>query len=280
MTTFVDNLVSLAPDHPGCSDPVYRARRDTIAQRALDYHANAGRGPIPDAPYTSAEHAAWREIWAELAPRHQAFAAAAVLDIQRAFPISHDRIPQLAQISAALTKTTGFRMAPVPGLVAPRRFFCTLHDGVFLSTQYVRHASRPFYTPEPDVIHELVGHASTLAHPRLAALNRLFGQAAKLADRRTLARIERVYWFTLEFGLVEEAGGVRAVGAGLLSSAGELERSQSQAALLDWDLERIAKTDYQTSRYQDRLFVAPSFAQMLHDLHAWLVEQLRRAELS
>ena len=94
-------------------------------------------------------------------------------------------------------------MVPVEGLVAPRRFFSLLRDGVFNATQYVRHPSRPFYTPEPDVIHELVGHAATLAHPRLAAINRKFGEAAAIGDRRLLTRIERVYWFTLEFGVCE-----------------------------------------------------------------------------
>ena len=272
------HLVHLAPDHPGFSDRSYRARRDAIAQAAIDFHAADARGPVPDADYVEAEHAVWRSVWAELGPRHADLAAEAVLGLQDQLGLSRARIPQLAEVSARLSSATGLRMLPVEGLVAPRRFFTTLHEGVFLATQYVRHASRPLYTPEPDVIHELVGHAATLAHPGLAALNRRFGLAAKLGDARVRARLERVYWFTLEFGLVAERGGVRAFGAGLLSSIAEIERSQTHGVEhLDWDLERMASTDYETSSFQDRLFVAPSFEQMIEDLDAWLVAELARS---
>ena len=271
------HLVELEPDHPGFSDPRYRARRDAIAQAAIDYHAAGAAGAVPDAPYTEDEHAVWRAVWAELGPRHQAFAASELLALERELALTRDRIPQLAEVGDRLAPRTGFRLVPVEGLVRPRRFFVALHEGVFLSTQYVRHASRPLYTPEPDVIHELIGHAASLTHPALARLNRRFGLAAKLGDRRLLARIERVYWFTLEFGLVEESGGVRAVGAGLLSSMGELERSHSEATFLDWDLERMATTDYETSRYQERLFVAPSFTRMIDELDAWLARELARS---
>ncbi len=270
------NLVQLAPDHPGFADQAYRARRDFIAQVALDYAAGGGKGPIPDAPYVEEEHRVWREVWAVLGPKHRQFASREVLAILSDFPIDREQVPQLSVVSDALEERTGFRMVPVEGLVPPRRFFTHLDDGVFLSTQYVRHASRPLYTPEPDVIHELVGHAATLAHPGLASLNRKFGLAARVADRAMLARIERVYWFTLEFGLVAEGDAVKAVGAGLLSSFGEIERSQTDAEHLPWDLEVIAATDYDTSRYQDRLFVAPSFDRMIEDMDAWLDAEIGR----
>jgi len=274
MNAHPHHLISLAPDHPGFADPIYRQRRDTIARAALEFHAAGARGPIPEAPYVDAEHEVWRTVWAELGPRHEALAATEVLELQHQLGLERGRIPQLAEVSARLGDATGMGMVPVEGLVAPRRFFVALHEGVFLSTQYVRHPSRPLYTPEPDVIHELVGHAATLAHPGLAALNRRFGLAAKLGDAQTRARLERVYWFTLEFGLVEERGQVRAFGAGLLSSIAEIERSQTEVELLDWDLERMAETDYETSRFQDRLFVAPGVARMIADVDAWLGREL------
>lgn len=264
------NLVELNPDHPGFADPIYRARRDAIAKLALDWDG----GAIPVAPYTEEENRVWREVWAELGPLHERRVAGELLELQREFPIARDRIPQLADVSARLEPRTGFRMVPVEGLVPPRRFFSLLQDGVFNATQYVRHPSRPLYTPEPDVIHELVGHAATLAHLRIAGINRKFGEAAAIGDRRLLTRIERVYWFTLEFGVCEQAGELRAYGAGLLSSVGELERGtdRSTAGLefRPWDLEAIANCEYDTSKYQPELFVAPSFAQMLDDLDAWL----------
>jgi phenylalanine-4-hydroxylase len=265
-----ENLVELAPDHPGVADPAYRARRDAIAQLARSWDG----GAIPIAPYVDDEHRVWREVWAQLGPLHERCVAHELLELQREFPIDRRRIPQLAEVSARLQPLTGFRMTPVEGLVPPRRFFSQLRDGIFNATQYVRHPSRPFYTPEPDVIHELVGHAATLAHPRLAAINRKFGEAAALGDRRLLTRIERVYWFTLEFGVCEQAGQLRAYGAGLLSSVGELQRgTDRRTAALEfrpWDLERVAACDYDTSQYQTELFVAPSFARMLDDLDGWL----------
>ncbi len=268
MTT---NIVQLAADHPGFADPAYRARRDRIAEIALGYRA----GPIPDAPYVESEHAVWREVWSRLDPLHARLVSREVLAILAEFPIDRERVPQLAEINRALERQSGFRLAPVAGLVPPRHFLAQLGERVFLSTQYVRHPSRPFYTPEPDVIHELVGHAPTLAHPALAALNQKFGHAARIADRPGLARIERVYWFTLEFGVCLENSAIKAIGAGLLSSFGELERCPSAPTRLAWDLDRMAQTDYDTSRYQDRLFVAPSFARMVADVDAWLDAQIR-----
>jgi phenylalanine-4-hydroxylase len=274
----VKNLVELNPDHPGFADPTYRARRDAIARLALEW-ARTESGPIPVAPYTDEEHRVWREVWAELAPLHQQRVARELLDLQREFPIDRAAIPQLAEVSDRLEPRTGFRMVPVEGLVAPRRFFSLLGDGVFNATQYVRHPSRPLYTPEPDVIHELAGHAATLAHPRLAAINRKFGEAAAIGDRRVLVRIERVYWFTLEFGVCSEDGEIKAVGAGLLSSVGELARGTDRATagleFREFDLEAIAACEYDTSNYQRELFVARSFTAMLDELDRWLDIEIR-----
>jgi phenylalanine-4-hydroxylase len=272
------NLVELNPDHPGFADPEYRARRDAIAKLALEWaEAEDPSRPIPIAPYTEAEHRVWREVWAQLGPLHEQRVAQELLDLHREFPIDRERIPQLAEVSDRLHPRTGFRMVPVEGLVPPRRFFSLLQEGVFNATQYVRHPSRPLYTPEPDVIHELVGHAATLAHPRLARINHKFGEAAAIGDKRLLTRIERVYWFTLEFGVCEQDGQLRAYGAGLLSSVGELVRGTSRTTpgleFRPWQLDVVAETDYDTSNYQRELFVAPSFAQMLDDLDAWLAAE-------
>ena len=139
---------------------------------------------------------------------------------------------------------------------------------MFLSTQYMRHHSRPLYTPEPDVVHELVGHAATFASPEFVALNRAFGRAASglasghARDDDARRRIDRLYWFTMEFGVVEEAGGAKAVGAGLLSSFGELGRFESGADLVPFDVDEIVETPYDPTSYQARLFVAPSFERL------------------
>ena len=261
------HLVDLNPDHPGFHDSVYRQRRDTIAAIALAYRAGQ---PVPEAPYSEEEHAVWRQVVAELKAAHATLACAEIRSLREVLPLPEDRIPQLASLNPRLEAVSGFRMEPVAGLVQPRTFLRYLGRRTFLSTQYIRHHSRPHYTPEPDVLHELVGHAATLVHPGIAELNRLVGEAVGVADEREMARIESVYWYTLEFGLVEEGGAPRAFGAGLLSSVGELTGFTTNAALRSWDLDAIATTPYDPTTYQSVLFVAPSFTRLLCDVASWL----------
>jgi phenylalanine-4-hydroxylase len=186
--------------------------------------------------------------------------------------LSRERIPQLSEVNAAIERLHGFRMSPVAGLVAAGTFLSRLGHGVFLSTQYMRHHSVPLYTPEPDVVHELIGHAATFADGSFAALNRAFGAAALRAqdDLETIERIGRLYWYTLEFGVVREGGRNRVYGAGLLSSFGELGRFEADEELHGWDVEEIASTPYDPTHYQQKLFVAPSFDAMMNDVLQWL----------
>ncbi|MCP4808089.1 MAG: phenylalanine 4-monooxygenase [Proteobacteria bacterium] len=265
-----DNLVELDPDHPGFRDATYRVRRDTIARIALEY---ASGSPVPSAPYSAEEHGVWATIRAGLDGLHDEHVHSELNALRHQLGLPTDRIPQLAEVNASLQAATGFRMEPVAGLVRARVFLSHLGRGVFLSTQYIRHHSRPFYTPEPDVVHELVGHAATLVHPELAALNRRVGRLADRVDDATMTRIERVYWYTLEFGLVREDGELRGLGAGVLSSVGELRRAvglEPGVELVDWDLDRMAATPYDPTDFQPALFVAPSWSRMFTDLSDWL----------
>ena len=165
-------------------------------------------------------------------------------------------------------------MEPVAGLVTPRIFMEHLGRRIFLSTQYIRHHSRPFYTPEPDVVHELVGHAASLLHPGICALSQAFGRAALKADAQDMERLTRIYWYTLEFGVVMEQGQVKGYGAGLLSSVGELERACSgEVPLLDWDLDAVCALPYDPTTFQPYYVLAPSFEQALSDIAAWLAVQ-------
>lgn len=263
-----NTIVQLDPDHPGFRDPEYRARRNHIAQIALAYRAGT---PIPDAPYTPEEHEVWRRIWEALQPAHQAHACDEYLECVRRLNLPLDRIPQLREVAAKVEALSGFRLEPVAGLVEPRVFLESLADGVFLSTQYIRHHSTPLYTPEPDVAHEIIGHAVTLASERLAELNRLVGRAVKRTkSTEALARLARVYWFTIEFGVLREDGKVKAYGTGLLSSAGELE-AMHKAELRPLDLEAASRQEFDPTDYQPILFCADSFEEMSQALRVYLV---------
>ena len=119
--------------------------------------------------------------------------------------------PQLTEVSERLRRLTGWSYAPAPGLVPLPAFLGSLGDRVFHSTQYVRHFDEPLYTPEPDLIHEVVGHANTLAHPDFAVLNEQAGHAARRVETdEALQFLADVFWFSLEFGVVREDGGLRA----------------------------------------------------------------------
>jgi phenylalanine-4-hydroxylase len=263
-----NSLVRLDPDHPGFRDHEYRARRNAIAKIAMTYQPGS---PIPAAPYTELEHGVWKTIWQALGPAHREHACAEYLDCLDRLAFDEDRIPQLDEVSQKVEAISGFRLEPVAGLVEPRVFLESLARGVFLSTQYIRHHSTPLYTPEPDVAHEIIGHAVTLASTRLAKLNRLFGEAvARTEEKSKLDRLARVYWFTIEFGVLRENGQLKAYGTGLLSSAGELAEMH-KAELRPLDINAAADQVFDPTHYQAELFCADSFDQMYEELKEFLV---------
>lgn len=260
-------LVKLDADHPGFHDPVYRRRRDEIAQAAIEYRDGDA---APAIAYTAEEQEVWREVWRHLDPLHARYACREYREAAARVALSRTVIPQLREVNEIIEPLHGFRMLPVAGLVTAGAFLEKLGRSVFLSTQYMRHHSVPLYTPEPDVVHELIGHAATFAHPDFVRLNRAFGRAAMAAAPQDIEAIGRLYWYTLEFGVVRENGELKVYGAGLLSSFGELGRFERQERLAEWDVEAIAASPYDPTRYQERLFVAPSFERLTGDVLAWL----------
>jgi phenylalanine-4-hydroxylase len=155
---------------------------------------------------------------------------------------------------------------PVPGLVPTRRFYGSLADRIFLATQYIRHHSVPFYTPEPDIVHEIIGHATMLASPVLAELHHAAGWASRRAQTdEALAFFSRVFWFTLEFGVAWENGDLRTYGAGLLSSYGEIEAFRD-AEVRPFDVVAMGRQTYDITTYQPVLFAASSFGAMVGQL--------------
>ena len=262
-------IVQLDPDHPGFRDREYRKRRNQIAEIAMKYHP---RDPIPDAPYTPEEHQVWQTIWTALEPAHQQHACVEYRASLGRLSFAPDRIPQLREVNEKVQAISGFRLEPVAGLVQPRVFLENLANGVFLCTQYIRHYSTPLYTPEPDVVHEIIGHGVTLASERLAELNRLFGEAVKrTAAQDSLDRLSRVYWFTIEFGTLREGRSVKAYGTGLLSSAGEMEEMRD-AELRPLDLEAASRLQYDPTHFQPVLFCADSFEAMYTKLREYLIK--------
>ncbi|SFJ66657.1 Phenylalanine 4-hydroxylase [Streptosporangium canum] len=247
--------VELAASHPGFADPVYRLRRNAIAALAGGHVPGT---PILVAEYTGQEHEVWALVSRELAIKHRKYATVEYLDAAERLRLPDERIPQLQEVSELLEPLTGFRYLPAAGLVPLRDFYGVLADGFFHSTQYIRHHSTPLYTPEPDVIHEVIGHANALASDRYSRLYRLAGGAARRVEsERALEFISKIFWFTLEFGVMTDQDELRAYGAGILSSYGEIEEFRNMD-IRPLDLVAMGTTHYDITKYQDVLFRAES----------------------
>lgn len=255
-----EDIEELPLEHPGAKDPEYRKRRDYIASLSKKFRET---GKITDVEYTEEEQSVWRYVAAELEELHQKHASPFYLKAKKDLGMSNERIPQLTEMSRRLQETTGFRLAPIEGLVDTRAFLSWLSWRTMLSTQYIRHHSRPGYTPEPDIVHEAMGHIPMFTNPNFADYSQFIGHGARIATDKQIEELGRLYWFTVEFGLVEHEGDIKAYGAGLLSSFGELKHAfGDEVVRKPFDLEEVINTDYDYSDMQPLLFVIPSYAEL------------------
>ncbi len=270
VTTGPDGVqVHLADDHPGAHDPAYRCRRNQIAAAALAWSPGA---PIPQVAYTEDEHEIWRIVCRELAPKHDALACRAFREAKAALALPTDRVPQLDEVTARLAPLTGFSFHPAAGLVPLDEFYGSLADRVFHSTQYLRHGSAPLYTPEPDIVHEVIGHGNLLADPTIAEVKRLAGEAARRCETAEgLQYVADVFWFTLEFGVMWEEGELRCYGAGLLSSFGEIDEFRG-ADIRPIDFHAMATLEYDITHYQPILFAADGMGELAERVGGFFAE--------
>ena len=258
-----DVRVHLADDHPGANDPDYRRRRDAIAAAALNWKPGE---PVPTIEYTEDEQGVWRLVSAELKKKHERLAARECIEAHDRLGLPEDRIPQLEELSATISALTGFRYVPAAGLVPLRDFLGKLGDRFFHSSQYIRHHGAPLYTPEPDLIHETIGHGSLLASDRFADLKYLAGTAAQRVETdEALQFLANVFWYTLEFGVVYEDGELKCYGAGLLSSFGEIEEFRNQE-IRPLDIADMGTLEFDITHYQPVLFAGKSLDHLTETL--------------
>jgi len=251
--------VHLHDGHPGANDAAYRRRRNEIAAAALSWRPGA---PAPPIAYHDDEQKVWRTVCRELTPLHDRLAVNEFRAALGRVALPCDRVPSLDEVSARLAPLGGWRYVPAAGLVDLRTFYGALAARTFHCTQYIRHPAMPLYTPEPDIVHEVIGHGHLLATPTFGELHRRAGVAAhRLVREESLRFLSRVFWFTLEFGVVVEDGDLRAYGAGILSSFGELGEFRAMQ-LRPLDLREMGTAEYDITRYQPVLYRAGSVAEI------------------
>lgn len=255
----VDHL-ELEEGHPGLGDEAYIRRRQELFALCRE-HRLARKGP-PIIQYTDEEQRIWREVSPKLDELHRRHASRIYLDAKRRLGIAETHIPQLRDLSTQLEAATGTHLVPAEGPIPYRTFYSYIAERGFPVTQFLRHGSKPEFTPEPDMIHDCLGHVPPLMNQDYAELLTLIGKAAiTVPTGDQVLALKRLSWFSIEFGLIEEDGETRIFGAGILSSIGEIPFSlSSNVERRPFVTDEVIETDYDSSRMQDLLFVIPSFA--------------------
>jgi phenylalanine-4-hydroxylase len=218
------------------------------------------------ADYTAEEHATWDRLFARQTAMLQGRAAQAFLDGLDVLQLSRPGIPDFEELSDRLMKLTGWQVVAVPGLVPEDVFFAHLAERRFVAGRFIRRPDQLDYIEAPDVFHDVFGHVPLLSNPVFADYMQAYGKGGlRAAGAGAIEMLARLYWYTVEFGLVREAGGLKLYGAGIVSSHGEsiFALDDPSPNRLGFDLKRLLRTQYRIDDYQQVYFVIDSFEDLL-----------------
>ena len=236
--------------------------------------STAYQAMLPDAnghiTYSAEDDAVWRDLYARQVPAVRRHGAAAFLDgLDRlALPATH--VPQCTEVSARLKDLTGWQVTPVPALIPFGRFFALLSQRIFPAASFIRSRRDFDYIEEPDIFHEIFGHTPLLTDPRFAAFSQMIGETGLRADKADYPWLIRLYWFSIEFGLIREQGRIKGLGSGIASSPTELIWAVTDPASgptperRAFDVIDILRTPYRIDIPQPVYFVIDSLDQLFN----------------
>jgi phenylalanine-4-hydroxylase len=240
MIVILEANEELQSDHIGFHDQEYRKRRKEIVSMSETFHIDH---KFPKINYLPSEIQTWNTLFTHLTKLYPQVACEEynknlnLLISEKIFV--HDQIPELETVSNFIQSRTGFKLHPVSGLLSPKQFLRGLGNRTFYCTQYIRHHSQPYYTPEPDIVHEMLGHVPMFLDPEICEISEIIGKVAHICSEKKIKDLEKLYWFTIEFGILNQD---KIYGAGILSSVGEIEKLSTKK-ILPFDLFQIIEDE-------------------------------------
>lgn len=259
--------LELEPGHPGEHDLAYIERRRFLFDLTRKHRLETLGPPLID--YTAEETRIWREVSPKLDELHVKHACSMYLRAKKDLAITQDEIPQLRTLSERVQRETNMHLVPAEGALPYRTFYQYIGQRGFPVTQFIRHGSHPEFTPEPDMIHDCLGHVPPLMNQDYAELLTLVGKAVSATNNgEHVLHLKRFSWFSIEFGLLKEAEEIKVFGAGILSSTGEIPYSlfSKEVNRQPFVTDVVIQTDYDPSHMQTNLFIAPSFQFLRREL--------------
>ncbi len=264
---------------------------DAAAQQAQEVADHYGEPGFDDATkmyidqryegYTEENHETWQILYEQQMAYLPDHASQIYLDGAKALGFRPDRVPKVADINARLKPLTGWQSKPVPGFIPAKGFFACIARREFPTTIVIRPKDSIGYLPEPDIFHDIFGHVPLHADPIFADFLQTYGQAAlqTSSDYHT-ERLARLFWFTVEFGLIKESNELKVYGSGLISSPGESRHSleSDEVDRRPFDLETVCDTSFEIDHYQPILYVLESFEQLRDAMNTYAERVLEEAD--
>ena len=220
--------------------------------------------------YTAEQHAVWSELVLRRLPQVEEHACKEYLEGSNIIGLGPDRLPNLGIISERLKPRTGWNATPVSGFLPADAFFEMLAARRFPTTTWLRSRDSLDYIPQPDIFHDVFGHVPMHAHPVFADFLQHYGSVcAHIGDKQVLERLGRLFWYTVEFGLIRRGGKIKVYGSGVISSHGECTNViEGGCEVKPFDLETVLETPVKVDELQKVLFAIESFEQIYEAMHA------------